>query len=141
MTLTIDTLTAEAPELLANIRQQAAADERARVCAILDADGDVAATRTAIADGLSEAAAYKLFYQAEKQLKADRLSQLEAQAAPVVGAEAPPDAPPRLAADQELANKAAALAAVQNLVISAATRLVLTQDDDLARRYAENLIH
>lgn len=65
------------------------ATERARVCALLDAQADPAATLAAIKAGSSESEAFKAFFQAEKDRKATGLQALAAAAPPAIGHTAP----------------------------------------------------
>jgi hypothetical protein len=101
MDLTLESLQKEAPELLAQIedaaRQQGIAQgqtdgiaaERGRVVEILHAEADPTETRRAIEDGTDAHAAFKQFYEAEKDKRASGLVQLEKEAEPPAGAEAP----------------------------------------------------
>ncbi|MCU0294088.1 MAG: hypothetical protein MUF10_19240 [Thermoanaerobaculaceae bacterium] len=141
MPISIEQLTSEAPELLAQIKKEAAdaamAAERERVSEILAADGDPAVARKAIAEGTSAAEAFKLFFQAEKALRAAGLTELAAQATPPQGAEEPaPTAPANPApADQQLAETARKLAAEKGIDIIEAQRLAFRLHPELAKAW------
>jgi hypothetical protein len=141
MPISIEQLTSEAPELLAQIKKEAAdeatAAERGRVSEILAADGDPAVARKAIAEGTSAAEAFKLFFQAEKALRAAGLKELAAQATPPQGAEEPaPPAPVNAApADQQLAETARKLAAEKGIDIIEAQRLAFRLHPELAKAW------
>ena len=116
-TMTLDRLQAEAPELLAEIRADAAAqgfeqgknegilDERVRVTEILNADAAADQTRKAIEDGIEADAAYKLFYEAEKEKRAQGLQEMQAEATdPMITADPEPtDAPEKTPAQKRAA--------------------------------------
>ena len=99
MEFNLEILEKEAPELLAQIRTEAADTaqaagqveglnaERARVKEILDADADPQETRWAIDDGIEADAAFKQFYQAEKAKRAKGLEELESEATAPAGQE------------------------------------------------------
>lgn len=101
MEFTIELLEKEAPELLAKIREEAAAEaekkgqeqgvaaERERVVEILKADADPEQTREAIESGIEANAAYKKFYEAEKSKRAKGLEELKAEATESQGLEDP----------------------------------------------------
>ena len=101
MPITLEQLTKEAPELLASIqdesRQEAysegyeegTSDERARVIEILGVDADPAVTLSAITDGISADAAYKIFYHAEVKNRGAILKNMAAEAPDPVGAPDP----------------------------------------------------
>ena len=90
--MTLQLLEEHAPELLEKIRVEAAAGagtksfdegvlaERVRVIEIMTADADPVQTRKAIEDGVAADAAYKHFYQAEKEKRAEGLATLQAEA-------------------------------------------------------------
>lgn len=95
MEFTLDVLTKEAPELLKQIQDEATANgleagkkeglaegteaERKRVTEILAVeDADPSAVRKAIREGLDVNAAFKLFYEAEKTVKANEHEKLKA---------------------------------------------------------------
>lgn len=88
--VTLETLTQERPDLLAEARSgmvaqtdadkqitDAVAAERARVIEILEADGDQAVTMVAIKDGTPAAQVYKDLFQATKQQRTDALAAME----------------------------------------------------------------
>ncbi|MFA5056836.1 MAG: hypothetical protein WC485_01870 [Opitutaceae bacterium] len=139
MPITIDQLKADAPEILAQIQKeaadQAAAAERARVSEILAADGDAAVARQAIADGTPAAECFKLFFQAEKQKRADGLKELAAQATPPQGSEEPPAAPSARAAHLQLAERAREIAAEKGINLEEATKLAFQQNRELAKAW------
>ena len=105
--LSIELLQDNAPELLAQIQKIARdegisqgltqgyadgmTDERARVTEILGADAAPEQTRKAIEDGIAADSAYKQFYQAEKDKRAQGLDNLAAEASPVQPASDPDD--------------------------------------------------
>ena len=66
--------------------------ERARVLEILDAKGDAAVTRSAVAEGTPAAGVYKMLFEAERAKRGKALDDLKAQAAESVGQEPPADA-------------------------------------------------
>ena len=141
MPITIEQLTSEAPELLAQIRKEAAeaaaAAERARVAEILAADGDPEVTKKAIAEGTPAAEAYKLFFAAEKALRAAGLKELAVQATPPQGAEEPqPPAPAKtVPAHLQLAETARKLAAEKGIDIVDAQRLAFKMHPELAKEW------
>ena len=104
--LTIDLLKSEAPDLLAQIENDAftagseagitdgTAAERARVMEILEADADPQQTRTAIKDGIEANAAFKSFYEAEKSKRAQGLQSMADDATEPAGVEEPTGAAP-----------------------------------------------
>ena len=59
--------------------------ERKRVVEILDAGANAAATETAIKDGLSSDSAYKVFFEAERQARKDKLELIPASIPESVG--------------------------------------------------------
>jgi len=99
--ITLQILESDAPELLAQIREQAAGEaaeaarqdgikaERERVIEILNADADGAETRKAIENGVDSNAAFKQFYEAEKAKRAAGLEDLKAEATPPAGTTEP----------------------------------------------------
>jgi hypothetical protein len=144
MDFTIETITKEAPELLAQIRKEAAdaaraegvAAERARVTEILAAEGDTAVTKQAIADGIEAAAFFKLAYEAERALRAAGLKELAAAATPPQGQEEPnPTRADERPADQQLADKARVIAAEKDIPIDQAQRLAFKQFPELAKAW------
>jgi hypothetical protein len=113
MEFTIELLEKEAPELLAKIREEAAADaekkghddgvaaERERVVEILKADGDPDETRKAIENGTGINEVFKQFYEAEKAKRAKGLEELKAEATESQGVEDPEDASPSKKSPEE----------------------------------------
>lgn len=103
MEYTMDLLMAEAPELVAaikdDVRQEAfnqgyedgSAAERARVSEILAAGADAEIALAAINDGVSAEAAYKLFYEAEVAKRGAGLTELAENATPAVEVPQPTD--------------------------------------------------
>lgn len=100
MSITLEELKTEAPDLLAQIQTDAKAagydegltagvtGERERVAAILAVENtDDAARKQAIDEGLSEDAAYKLFFMAEKKKKKESLETFQGSAPDSVGAQ------------------------------------------------------
>lgn len=144
MPITIEQLTKEAPELLAQIQKQAAdqarsegiAAERARVSEILAADGDPEVTRKAIADGTEAAACFKLFFESEKSKRAAGLEAMKAAATPPQGSEEPAvEKKNTVPADQQLAQKARELAREKGIGIEEAQRLAFRQNPELAKAW------
>lgn len=144
MEFTIEVLTEKAPELLAQIRKEAAdaaradgvAAERARVIEILAAEGDAAVTKRAIADGTAPAECFKLFFQAERALRAAGLQEIAAAATPPQGTEEPVTAAAdERPADQQLAEKAREIAAEKGISIDQAQRLAFKQFPELAKAW------
>lgn len=90
MEFTLETLTAEAPDLLTSIqsdaKQAGITQERERAAALLAIDDvDEDARKKAITEGLSVDAAYKLFFEAEKLKKQTNLEELEGSSGESVG--------------------------------------------------------
>lgn len=90
MTITMETLRKDAPDLLAQIQAESklagydegvkagVSQERSRVTDLLTVEyADETAVLKAVNDGLSVNAAYKLFFEAEKGRKADELARLQ----------------------------------------------------------------
>lgn len=108
MPITLEQLTKEAPELLASIqdesRQEAysegyeegTGDERTRVIEILGAGSDPAVTLSAITDGVSADAAYKIFYHAEVKNRGEILKTMAAEATDPVETPDPVSDPAKL---------------------------------------------
>jgi len=104
-TITLQLLEDHAPDLLTQIRETAATAaaktayddgilaERVRVTEILNAEADAGQTRKAIEDGVAAEAAYKQFYQAEKEKRAKGLEDLKAQAPEPLEVEDPEEVP------------------------------------------------
>lgn len=69
--------------------QKGSADERARVLSLLEAKADPAVTLEAIKAGTQEAAAYRMFFEAERSKRASSLEELAAAAPPAIGHAAP----------------------------------------------------
>ncbi|MBU2051220.1 MAG: hypothetical protein KKH61_19910 [Gammaproteobacteria bacterium] len=137
MPITIEQLQTEAPELLAQIRKEAAEAERGRVTEILSADGDSEVARKAIADGIEAAACFKLFLEAEKTKRAEGLKNLAAQATPPQGQEEPaqPPAEKKQPAHLQLAQIAIEMAAKDKIPMEQAQRLAFKQNPELAREW------
>lgn len=140
MPITIEQIKTDAPELLAQIQKEAAdqavAAERARVTEILSADGDPEVTRGAIAAGTPAAECFKLFYEAEKKLRADRLAELQQHATQAQGSEEPVvESTEQRPAHVVLAEKARELAAEKKIPIDEAQRLAFAQNPELARSW------
>lgn len=135
----------EHPELFEAITKEAMQsgrnEERQRVVLLLEAGADPAATLAAVRDGQSTADAFKAFFEAEKKKRADGLKDLENNATPPQGQEAPqePGAEDDTPADKKLARLASQLAAKEKISISAAMNRVLAEDKELARAYREQM--
>ena len=141
MPMTIEQLKTDAPELLAQIQNDARAEgvqaERSRVSEILAADGDPEVAKKAISDGTDAPATFKLFFQAEKEKRSQGLESLRAAATPPQGAEAPADPPPEgRPAHLQLAEKAAAIAREKGVPLDEAQRLAFQQNPELARAWS-----
>jgi hypothetical protein len=139
MEFTLENLTKEAPELLAQIKKesfdQGVSQERGRVSEILAADGDAEVAKKAIADGTPAGECFKLFFQAEKQKRADGLRELAQQATPPQGAEEPPVPPPAEPAHLQLARKARAIAAEKGIGLEQAQQIAFASNPDLAKAW------
>jgi len=141
------TLKAEHPELLAQVQNDARAEgeqagrdagiaaERERVTEIMNAGADPETSKKAIEDGVDAAAAYKMFFEAEKQMRADRLEELNNQAPKPAGQQTPEKPEDEGPADQVLARKAAELAKTEGLPLGEATTRVLAENPELLARY------
>lgn len=109
--------------------------ERDRVSAILSVEGaDEASKAQAITEGLSIDQAYKLFFEAERSMKAKGLKELKAQAAPSIGHVAPVE-PEGGDPEALVSQKALQLALSEKIDLAAATERVLAENKDLAARY------
>lgn len=148
MEFTLEMLNEKAPELLAQIRKEAAdaaraegvAAERSRVTEILSAEGDAAVTQKAIADGTAPAECFKLFFQAERSLRAAGLKELAAAATPPQGADEPAvDTADKRPAHEQLAEKARAIAAEKGIPIEQAQRLAFRENPELAKAWTPTL--
>ena len=149
MEFTLEVLTKEAPELLAQIRKEAAdaaraeavAAERARVAEILAADGEPEVTKKAIADGTEAAAFFKLAYEAERALRAAGLRELAVHATPPQGSEEPDTSNASTAAPAhvQLAEKARAIAAERKVDLVEAQRMAFRENPALAKAWVPTL--
>jgi hypothetical protein len=142
------TLQKDHPDLLAQIQKAARAEgeqtghdagiqtERSRVTEILSAGADADSAKKAIVDGMEASAAYKLFFEAEKNMRSEKLKKLETSAPKPAAPPAPPDpAGDKGPADQVVAKKAMELAASEKIPISDATIRVLKENPDLLAAY------
>ena len=103
---------------------------------ILAAEGDAAVTKRAIADGTAPAECFKLFFQAERALRAAGLQEIAAAATPPQGTEEPVTAAAdERPADQQLAEKAREIAAEKGISIDQAQRLAFKQFPELAKAW------
>lgn len=145
MKIDLEMLEKENPELLAQIRQAAKAEgqkqgtdgERARVTEILAADGDAGVAKKAIADGTPAADTFKLFFAAEKKMRADNLAALKGSATPSQGVEEPDTKKAETKpAHVQLAEKAAVMAREKGISLEEAQKTVFRENPELARAWA-----
>ncbi|HBA84930.1 MAG TPA: hypothetical protein DCZ95_12620 [Verrucomicrobia bacterium] len=129
----------EHPELFEAITSEAfqlgQTTERGRVVELLEAGADPAATLTAVKEGTGTAEAFKAFYAAEKQKRADGLRELANQATPPQGSEQPAMPSGEETADRKVARMASAMAKEKKIGISEAIHRVLAGDKKLAAEY------
>lgn len=142
--MNLDELKKNHPDLLAEIElaaetkgiEKGIAQERERVTQILNIDGDGVAAIKAVADGLSLDASYKLFFESEKQKKADALKDLEAQAPDPAGQTEPDMNPkPKKAPDVQLSEKAMELMTAHKLTYTDALDRAMAENPDLKAAY------
>ena len=139
MEFTLEIIEKEAPQLLEQIRSDAAklgmeagtALERERVNGILDAKADPEATTEAIKHGYSAEASYKLFYEAEKKKKVEGLKKMEADAPKPMGQEEPKEK--SATPDVDLAIRARDLAEKEKIPIVSALRKLARDNPELAK--------
>jgi len=148
MDYTLALLEKDAPELLADIREEShqagltegqdagVKMERERVLEILGADGDATVSKDAITDGTAAPDVFKLFFKAEKAKRSEQLADLEEEAPDSAGHEDPivKDEDNR-AGDVIIAEKAAELASEKGISIADAMIQVMNDNPDLLAKY------
>lgn len=108
--------------------------ERTRVMEILKADAVFETTKKAIEDGISADAAFKLFYEAEKEKRARGLEELNENAPKPAGQEDPPPAPDEEDPDKQMALKARDMAQEKGINIAEAMKQVARENPELAKK-------
>jgi len=128
----------EHPELFEAITSEAfqlgQTTERGRVVELLEAGADPVATLTAVKEGTGAAEAFKAFYAAEKQKRADGLQNLAALAPASQGSE-PPAEPAPQSGDAALMAAARKFAAENGLSLEKALDQVKVSRPDLVRSW------
>lgn len=147
--MTLDDLKKDHPDLLAEMElaaetkgiEKGIIQERERVTQILSIDGDDAAAKQAVKDGLSLDASYKLFFESEKQKKADALKDLETQAPECAGQNEPEvKTTTKKAPDVELSEKAIKLMDDEKIPYSDALDRVMAENPELKAAYEATYI-
>jgi ClpP class serine protease len=88
---TLEELLEKQPEIATQLRAEGEAAERARVVEILQAGADPQTAREAIEQGLSADAAFKLFFEKEKEKRGQALKTLQEEAPQPLGQNPPPE--------------------------------------------------
>jgi signal peptide peptidase SppA len=88
---TLEELLEKQPEVATQLRAEGEAAERARVVEILQAGADPQTAREAIEQGLSADAAFKLFFEKEKEKRGQALKTLQEEAPQPLGQNPPPE--------------------------------------------------
>jgi len=142
--MNLDDLKQKHPELLADIElaaetkgiEKGISQERERVTQILSIDGDDEAAKNAVKDGLTLDASYKLFFESEKQKKADALKNLEAQAPESAGQDEPDmETKTKKAPDVELSEKAIQLMTSEKISYPEALDRAMAENPKLKAAY------
>lgn len=143
-TMDLNDLKKDHPDLLAEIElaaetngiEKGIVQERERVTQVLSIDGDDGAAKKAIKDGLSLDASYKLFFESEKQKKADALKDLEAQAPESAGQDEPDiETKTKKAPDVELSEKAIQLMTSEKISYPEALDRAMAENPKLKAAY------
>lgn len=140
--MTKEELLAQAPELVAELKQEGVAAERERVTQILASDPELkhlAVLTSAIEAGTPADGIYKALFEAERQIRKSGIENLAAQATPPVGqtrSDEPVSAPPISFMD-----KARSLAREKGLSLAQSVRLAQAEFPDLHEAYLKEQRH